>query len=156
MPDENTPQPPQRQDRQPGIEAEMMPQPRDRMENWKPSGKLAGKRAIITGGDSGIGRAVAIGFAKEGADVVILYKDEHQDAAETKRHVEAVGRRCLTIPDDVGDAAFCRQAVAQAAQFLGGGIDLLVNNAAEQHICQDFSEIPEKQVELRVPVDCER
>jgi NAD(P)-dependent dehydrogenase (short-subunit alcohol dehydrogenase family) len=147
MPDENTPQPPQRQDRQPGIEAEMTPQPRDRMENWKPSGKLAGKRAIITGGDSGIGRAVAIGFAKEGADVVILYKDEHQDAAETKRHVEAAGRKCLAIPGDVGDAAFCRQAVAQAAQFLGGVIDLLVNNAAEQHICQDFSEIPEEQVE---------
>jgi NAD(P)-dependent dehydrogenase (short-subunit alcohol dehydrogenase family) len=147
MPDETTPQPPQKQDRQPGIEAEMTPQPRDRMENWSPSGKLTGKRAIITGGDSGIGRAVAIGFAKEGADVVILYKEEHQDAEETKRYVEAVGRKCLVIPGDVGDPSFCRQTVEQAAQFLGGGIDLLVNNAAEQHICMDFAEIPEEQVE---------
>ena len=147
MPDEKALQPPQKQDRQPGIEAEMTPQPQDRMERWKASGKLTGKRAIVTGGDSGIGRAVAIGFAKEGADVVILYKDEHQDAEETKRHVEAVGRKCLAIPGDVGDPGFCRQAVEQVAQFLGGRIDLLVNNAAEQHICKDFAEIPEEQVE---------
>ena len=142
-----TPQPPQKQDRQPGIEAEMTPQPKDRMENWRASGKLQGKRAIVTGGDSGIGRAVAIGFAKEGADVVILHKDEHGDAEETKRHVEAAGRRCLAIAGDVGDAGFCADAVEQAARFLGGGIDILVNNAAEQHICEDFAEIPEAQVE---------
>jgi len=144
---QKTPQPPQKQDRQPGLEGEMRPQPRDRMEDWKPSGKLTGKRAVITGGDSGIGRAVAIGFAKEGADVVILYKDEKQDAEETKRLVEAAGRKCLAIAGDVGDSAFCRQAVEQAAQFLGGRIDILVNNAAEQHVCQDFAEIPEEQVE---------
>ncbi len=142
-----TPQPPQKQEHQPGIEAEMTPQPKDRMENWKPANKLAGKTALVTGGDSGIGRAVAIGFAKEGADVVILYKDEHQDAEETKRHVEAAGRKCLSIAGDVGDPAFCAKAVEQAAQFLGGGIDILVNNAAEQHICEDFTEIPEAQVE---------
>ena len=142
-----SPFPPQKQEHQPGIEAEMTPQPKDRMEGWKPAGKLQGKRAVVTGGDSGIGRAVAIGFAKEGADVVVLYKDEHQDADETKRHVEAAGRKCLTIAGDVGDPAFCAKAVEQAAQFLGGGIDILVNNAAEQHICEDFAEIPEAQVE---------
>ncbi len=147
MSDKPTPFPPQKQERQPGIEAEMTPQPRDRMEGWKSSDKLAGKRAVVTGGDSGIGRAVAIGFAKEGADVVILYKDEHQDAEETKRHVEAAGRRCLAIAGDVGDPGFAAKAVEQAAQFLGGRIDILVNNAAEQHICKDFAEIPEAQVE---------
>jgi NAD(P)-dependent dehydrogenase (short-subunit alcohol dehydrogenase family) len=140
-------QPPQKQDRQPGIEAEMTPQPRDRMEGYRPAGKLQGKTAVVTGGDSGIGRAVAIGFAKEGADVVILYKDEHQDAEETKRHVEAAGRRCLAIAGDVGDPGFCRQAVEQAAGFLGGRIDILVNNAAEQHEQEDFAQIEEAQVE---------
>ena len=147
MSDKPTPFPPQKQEHQPGIEAEMTPQPKDRMESWKPANKLTGKRAVVTGGDSGIGRAVAIGFAKEGADVVILYKDEHVDAEETKRHIEAAGRKCLAIAGDVGDPGFCVQAVEQAAQFLGGGIDILVNNAAEQHICEDFAEIPEAQVE---------
>ena len=142
MSDKPAPFPPQKQEHQPGIEAEMTPQPKDRMENWKAAGKLAGKRAVVTGGDSGIGRAVAIGFAKEGADVVVLYKDEHVDAEETKRHVEAAGRKCLTIAGDVGDPGFCADAVAQAAQFLGGQIDILVNNAAEQHLCKDFAEIP--------------
>ncbi|MDO9708208.1 SDR family oxidoreductase [Paracraurococcus lichenis] len=148
MPDDKqTPQPKQHQNRHPGFESEMTPQPRDRMENWKASGKLAGKVALVTGGDSGIGRAVAIGFAKEGADVAVLYLNEHQDAEETKRHVEAAGRRCVTIAGDVGDAGFARQAVSQAAQALGGRIDILVNNASEQHVCEDFAEIPEAQVE---------
>jgi NAD(P)-dependent dehydrogenase (short-subunit alcohol dehydrogenase family) len=140
-------QPKQHQDRQPGLTPPMDPPPQDRMENWRPSDKLAGKRALVTGGDSGIGRAVAIGFAKEGADVVILYKDEEQDAAETKRLIEATGHRCLAIAGDIGDAAFCRRAVDQAAEFLGGRLDVLVNNAAEQHVCNDFAEIPEAQVE---------
>jgi NAD(P)-dependent dehydrogenase (short-subunit alcohol dehydrogenase family) len=140
-------QPKQHQDRQPGLTPPMDPQPQDRMENWRPSDKLAGKRALVTGGDSGIGRAVAIGFAKEGADVVILYKDEEQDAAETRRLIEATGHRCLAIAGDIGDAAFCRRAVDQAAEFLGGRLDVLVNNAAEQHVCNDFAEIPEAQVE---------
>jgi NAD(P)-dependent dehydrogenase (short-subunit alcohol dehydrogenase family) len=148
MPDDQpTPQPKQHQDRQPGIEAAMTPQPQDRMENWRGSGKLDGKAAGVTGGDSGIGRALAIGFAKEGADVVVLYKDETEDAEETRRLVEATGRRCRTIPGDVGDPAFCREAVEEAARFLGGRIDILVNNASEQHVCKDFAEIPEAQVE---------
>ena len=147
MSDKPTPFPPQKQDHQPGIEAEMTPQPQDRMESWRPANKLQGKRAVVTGGDSGIGRAVAIGFAKEGADVVVFYKDEHQDAEETKRHVEAAGKKCLAIAGDVGDPGFCAKAVEQAADFLGGQIDILVNNAAEQHICEDFAAIPEAQVE---------
>jgi len=140
-------QPPQHQDRQPGLESEMTPRPRSAMEGWRASGKLEGRTALVTGGDSGIGRAVAIGFAKEGADVVILYKDEHGDAAETRRLVEAAGRRCEAIAGDVGDAAFVRDAVARAAAFLGGRIDVLVNNAAEQHESKDFALIEEAQVE---------
>ncbi|MFT8244777.1 SDR family oxidoreductase [Roseomonas sp. BN140053] len=139
--------PPQHQDKQPGIEAEMTPRPESEMRHWKPANKLAGKGAIVTGGDSGIGRAVAIGFAKEGADVVILYKDEHGDAQDTQRLVEAEGRRCEIIAGDVGDSGFVREAVNRAAQFLGGTIDILVNNAAEQHECEDVAEIPEEQVE---------
>lgn len=140
-------QPPQHQDKQPGIEAEMTPRPQSSMENWKASGKLEGKTAVVTGGDSGIGRAVAVGFAKEGADVAILYKDEHVDAQETKRLVEAAGRRCEAIAGDVGDPAFVRDAVARAASFLGGRIDVLVNNAAEQHESKYLGDIDEAQVE---------
>ncbi len=142
----DTPQPPQRQDRQPGLEAAMTPQPEDRMTRWQASGKLAGRTALVTGGDSGIGRAVAIGFAKEGADVAILYKDEHEDAEATRRAIEAEGRRCLALAGDIGDPGFCRDAVGKAVQALGR-LDILVNNAAEQHVCEDFATIPEAQVE---------
>jgi NAD(P)-dependent dehydrogenase (short-subunit alcohol dehydrogenase family) len=145
MPDD-TPQPPQKQDHQPGRELEMTPRPASTMENWKASGKLAGKVALVTGGDSGIGRAVAIGFAKEGADVVLLYLDEGEDAQDTKRHVEAAGRGCIAIPGDIGDAGFCQAAVKQAVERFGR-LDILVNNAAEQHVCEDFAEIPVQQVE---------
>lgn len=140
-------QPPQYQSRQPGLESEMRPRPRSAMENWRAAGKLEGRTALISGGDSGIGRAVAIGFAKEGADVVLLHKEEPQDAEETRARIQATGRRCLAMAGDIGDAAFCRQAVEEAARFLGGRIDILVNNAAEQHTCDDFAEIPEAQVE---------
>ena len=139
-------QPPQSQSHQPGLESEMTPRPKSFMEGWKAAGKLAGKTAIVTGGDSGIGRAVAIGFAKEGADVVILYKDEHDDAAETRRHVEAAGRRCDAIAGDVGDPAFVRDAVARAVKLLGR-VDILVNNAAEQHEVDYLADIEEAQVE---------
>jgi NAD(P)-dependent dehydrogenase (short-subunit alcohol dehydrogenase family) len=144
MPD--TPQPPQQQDHQPGRESEMTPRPASAMERWKASGKLAGLAAIVTGGDSGIGRAVAIGFAKEGADVAILYLDESEDAADTKRLIEAEGRRCIAIPGDIGDPAFCQSAVKGAVERFGR-LDILVNNAAEQHVCEDFAEIPVEQVE---------
>lgn len=144
MPD--TPQPPQTQSHQPGVEAQMTPRPQSAMERWRGSGKLTGKVAVITGGDSGIGRAVAIGFAKEGADVVILYLDETEDALDTKRRVEAEGRRCIAIAGDIGDPKFCQDTVKQVIETFGH-LDILVNNAAEQHICEDFAEIPTEQVE---------
>ena len=96
------------------------------------SGKLDGRVALITGGDSGIGRAVAIAFAKEGADVAIVYLNEHEDARETQKQVEQEGRRCLLIPGDVGSEEFCRRAVRQTMDGLGQ-LHVLVNNAAEQH-----------------------
>ncbi len=145
MPDE-TPFPPQQQSHQPGRESQMQPRPASAMEGWKPAGKLAGLVAIVTGGDSGIGRAVAIGFAREGADVAILYLDETDDAADTKRRIEAEGRRCLAIAGDIGDPNFCQAAVKQVVEQFGK-LDILVNNAAEQHDCQDFAEIPVAQVE---------
>src|SRR3712207_5490364 len=104
-------QPPQHQERRPGLESEMTPQPRAEDPQYRPAGKLSGKVGLITGGDSGIGRAVAIAFAKEGADVAVLYLNEHADAEETRRQVEQEGRRCITIAGDIGDENFCRQAV---------------------------------------------
>jgi NAD(P)-dependent dehydrogenase (short-subunit alcohol dehydrogenase family) len=139
-------QPPQHQERQPGLESEMRPKPRAEMEGWRGSGKLDGRVAIVTGGDSGIGRAVAIGFAKEGADLVIAYRDEHDDAAETRRHVEAAGRRCLTLAGDVGDEGFCRRVVDETVQALGR-LDVLVNNAGEQHPQEQLEDISAEQLE---------
>jgi NAD(P)-dependent dehydrogenase (short-subunit alcohol dehydrogenase family) len=122
--------------------------PRPQFEpRFRGSGRLEGKVAIVTGGDSGIGRAVSVLFAREGADVAIIYLEEGEDARQTVRLVEKEGQSCLAIAGDVGDPGFCAQAVEQAAQFLGGRIDILVNNAAEQHTCEDFAEIPEAQVE---------
>jgi NAD(P)-dependent dehydrogenase (short-subunit alcohol dehydrogenase family) len=138
--------PAQHQDRQPGREHEMRPRPDAVDETRTASGKLAGRRALITGGDSGIGRAVAVLFAAEGADVAIVYLDEHKDAAETARLVEEEGRVCVTIDGDIGDPDFCGEAIDRAVVELGG-LDVLVNNAAEQHETQDFAEIPFEQVE---------
>src|SRR5512142_1131760 len=103
--------PPQEQIRQPGVESVMRPRPQAEKDNYRGSGKLLNQVALITGGDSGIGRAVAIAFAKEGADVVIVYLDEHQDAAETKRQVEEEGRKCLSIASDVGREEFCQDVI---------------------------------------------
>lgn len=138
--------PPQHQQRQPGIEAEMQPQPKASDPGYKGCGKLNGKVAIITGGDSGIGRATAILFAKEGADVAIVYLNEHQDAAETKRRVEQEGKRCLSIAGDVGDEAFCRQVVRQVVDEFGR-LDVLVNNAGEQHVQESIEGISAEQLE---------
>jgi NAD(P)-dependent dehydrogenase (short-subunit alcohol dehydrogenase family) len=138
--------PPQHQNRQPGIESEMNPRPVSVGQNYKSAGKLAGKTAIITGGDSGIGKSVAIYFAKEGADVVIVYLDEHQDAEETKGLVEAEGRRCLLFSGDVGNEEFCKDTVNKTVdQF--GKIDVLVNNAAEQHPQKSLLDITSAQLE---------
>lgn len=138
--------PPQHQERQPGVTSEMTPEPETEAAYYRGSGKLSGKAALITGGDSGIGRAVAILFAREGADVAIVYKDEHQDAEDTRREVEQEGRRCITVAGDVGDESFCRQVVERAVQEFGR-LDILVNNAAEQHPKENLEEITADQIE---------
>ena len=139
-------QPPQHQDQQPGIESEMTPRPQAEDRDYRGSGKLQGKVALITGGDSGIGRAVAIAFAKEGADVAIVYLNEHGDAQETRGLVEKEGRRCIAIAGDVGDEAFCQQVVQDIVRELGR-LNILVNNAAEQHPQDDIAKITSAQLE---------
>ena len=133
-----------REDALPGHESELEPKP-----DWAPkypgSGRLKDKVALITGADSGIGRAVAALFAREGADIAILYLCEHDDAAETKRIVEAEGRKAIAIPGDLGDKAFCDRAVAETVEKLGG-LDILVNNAGEQHPDEDIVDISEEQL----------
>ena len=146
MPTEKKLQPRQHQQRRPGREHKMKPRPKAEDEKHRGSGKLQNKVAIITGGDSGIGRAVAIAFAKEGADVAIVYLEEHKDANETKRSVEEHGRQCLLISGDVGQEDFCRKAVGQIVRELGK-IDILVNNAAEQHPQKSIEKLTEKQLE---------
>lgn len=138
--------PPQEQDRQPGREHEMRPEPKYEGENYKPAGKLEGMATVITGGDSGIGRAVAVHFAKEGADVAILYLEEDADAEQVKADVEALGRKALLVKGDIADSAFCGDAVRRVVDELGG-LDVLVNNAAEQHEAQSLAEIPDEQIE---------
>lgn len=146
MPKEKKLQPQQHQRRQPGREHKMKPRPRAEDEKHRGSGKLQGKVAIITGGDSGIGRAVAIAFAKEGADVSVVYLEEQKDANETMRLVGERGRKCLLIEGDVGQEEFCRKAVEQTVKEFGR-IDILVNNAAEQHPQDSIEKITEKQLE---------
>lgn len=138
--------PPQHQPRQPGIESDMHPRPETIRPDYQGSGKLRDKIAIVTGGDSGIGRAVAVAFAREGADVLIAYLDEHDDAAETRKQVEAAGRRCELIAGDIGDAEFPKQIVAKAMDTFGR-IDVLVNNAAEQHVQQRLEDVSNEQLE---------
>ena len=130
----------------PGLEAQMDLKPKFLAEQYKGSGKLQGMSAIVTGGDSGIGRAVAVLFAREGADVAVLYLNEHEDAAETQRHVEQEGRRCVTIAGDVKDEAFCKEAVDKVvAEF--GRLDVLVNNAAFQEHANSLLDITEERLD---------
>jgi NAD(P)-dependent dehydrogenase (short-subunit alcohol dehydrogenase family) len=145
MADDQKTLPPQTQDKQPGRETEMDPRP-DYAPRFPGSGRLEGKVALITGGDSGIGRAVAVLFAREGADVAILYLDEGEDARETERLVKAEGRQCMAIAGDVGDAGFCEKAVEQVVERFGR-LDVLVNNAAEQHPQKDIGKITPEQIE---------
>lgn len=130
----------------PGEESKMRPRPSSASEAHRGSGKLLEKVAIITGGDSGIGRAVAIAFAREGADAAIVYLKEHGDAKETARLVEQEGRRCVLIAGDAGAEAFCQQAVARAVSSFGR-LDIVVNNAAEQHPKGRLEDISAEQLE---------
>ena len=139
-------QPAQQQDRRPGLESEMTPRPKSENDDHRGTGKLQGKVALITGGDSGIGRAVAITFAREGADVVIAYLNEHDDAKETTELVEKEGRRCLAIAGDVGTTQFCTECVDRTLQEYGH-LDILVNNAAEQHPQDSITKISPEQLE---------
>lgn len=137
--------PPQHQAGQPGREGEMTPQPIFIRDGYPASGRLKGKVALITGGDSGIGRAVAVHFAREGADLALVYLDEHEDARETGRLVEAEGRRCMLISGDVGDEAFCAKSVSEAVEQLGK-LDILVNNAGEQHPRERLEDVTGAQI----------
>ncbi|WP_281261727.1 SDR family oxidoreductase [Aphanothece hegewaldii] len=139
-------QPPQHQEHQPGIESQMTPQPEYNDAQYKGSGKLKDKVALITGGDSGIGRAVAIAYAKEGANVAIVYLDEHEDAKKTKQLVEEIGQHCITLAGDIGDEPFCQKVVEQTVDELGR-LDILVNNAAEQHPQESIEKISAEQLE---------
>jgi NAD(P)-dependent dehydrogenase (short-subunit alcohol dehydrogenase family) len=123
----------------------MRPRPKAEDVKQRGSGKLQGKIAIITGGDSGIGRAVAVAFAKEGADVAVVYLEEHKDARETQKLVEKHGRKCLLIDGDVGEEDFCRASIEKMVREFGK-IDILVNNAAEQHLQDSIEQIGEKQL----------
>jgi NAD(P)-dependent dehydrogenase (short-subunit alcohol dehydrogenase family) len=138
-------QPKQKQEHQPGRETEMRPRP-DYEPKYPGVGKLKDKVGLITGGDSGIGRAVAVAMAREGAKIAIVYLEEHKDADETVRAVEKEGSRAIKIAGDVGDEAFCRKAVDKTVEEFGR-LDILVNNAAEQHETEDVAELDSKQLE---------
>lgn len=157
MSDQTTPQDPKEQGPKPplpepgqepmGIESEMEHKPDYGEESYRGSGRLDGKVAIITGGDSGIGRAVALAYAREGADVLISYLDEEEeDAQETARVVEAEGRKCVRVPGDIGDEAHCRQIVQRAIDELGK-VDILVNNAAYQMSHESIQELTAEEIE---------
>lgn len=139
-------QPAQEQDQQPGLESQMNPLPRSQDSKYKGSDKLLDKVALITGGDSGIGRAVAILFAREGADVAISYLNEHDDAQETVRLVQQEGRRCIALPGDIGEESVCKQVVQKTIEEFGH-LDILVNNAAEQHPQETIENITAEQLE---------
>jgi NAD(P)-dependent dehydrogenase (short-subunit alcohol dehydrogenase family) len=136
----------EKQEYQPGLEEEMNPKPQYINENYKGSGKLAGKKALITGGDSGIGRAVAVHFAREGADVAIVYLDEGPDAEKTKKLIEAEGGKALLIKADVSDPETSVKAVQQTVDAFGG-LNILVNNAAQQYPQNEIADISNEQLE---------
>jgi NAD(P)-dependent dehydrogenase (short-subunit alcohol dehydrogenase family) len=136
-------QPPQEQ-KPPGTEDRMEPRPDHGEQSYRGSGRLAGKAAVITGGDSGIGKAVAIAYAREGADVLISYLDEHEDARDTARRVEDAGRKAVLVPGDLADPAHCRAVVAEAVSAFGR-IDVLVSNAAYQMTHTTLEEIPDEE-----------
>ncbi len=136
----------------PGSTGSMRPKPDHGEETYRGCGKLKGKKAVITGADSGIGRAVALAFAREGADVLIAYLDEHEDARETKRLVEEAGRKAVLMPGDIGDPAHCRAVIGRAVEELGG-IDILVNNAAHQATFKSLEDISDEEWQLTFKVN---
>jgi NAD(P)-dependent dehydrogenase (short-subunit alcohol dehydrogenase family) len=136
-------QPPQHQD-PPGVQSEMTPPPDCGEESYEGHGRLRGKVAVITGGDSGIGRAVAIAYAREGADVLISYLSEHDDATDTAKYVEDAGQRAVLVSGDLADPGHCRDIVAKAVEEFGR-IDVLVNNAAYQMTRESLEEIPDEE-----------
>ncbi|MGI6875002.1 SDR family oxidoreductase [Amycolatopsis sp. 3B14] len=135
---------PRQQQEPPGVTGEMEPRPRDRMADYTGRGLLLDKRALVTGGDSGIGRAVAIAFAKEGADVAIAYLDEHADAEETAELVRKEGRRCLLLPGDLGSREQCRKVVDETVREFGG-LEVLVNNVATQQELDSPEDLTDEQ-----------
>lgn len=152
MTDDPRPPYPEQQQAMPGKTDAMDPRPDHGEESYVGSGRLAGKRAIITGGDSGIGRAVAIAYAREGADLLISYLDEHEDAHETQKWVEEAGRKAILVPGDVSAAEHCRAIVAKAIAELGG-VDILVNNAAHQASFKDIGDISDEEWQLTFAVN---
>lgn len=136
----------QTQERQPGLQSEMSPAPESIRGDYRSSGKLKDLVALVTGGDSGIGRAVAVHFAREGAKVAIAYLDEHDDARDTKQQVDEYGGTCLLLPGDLGEEHACRRAIDQVMEHFGR-LDILINNAAEQHPVQDATDLDAHQVE---------
>ncbi|MEV0592037.1 SDR family oxidoreductase [Nonomuraea cavernae] len=146
MPETPNTTPPGQSQPYPGRSGEMAPEPRDEMRDYEGRGLLGGKRALITGGDSGIGRAVAVAFAKEGADVAIAYLSEHEDANHTKKLVEQAGRSCVLLPGDLADRDHCASVVEQAVGELGG-LDVVVNNVAYQAPVDSLEELTDEQWE---------
>jgi NAD(P)-dependent dehydrogenase (short-subunit alcohol dehydrogenase family) len=144
--------PPQHQDQQPGMEYKLKPLPKAEDASYRGSGKLSGKIALITGGDSGIGRAVAIAFAREGADVAIVYLNEHKDAEETKAQVLEEGRTCHLIPGNLSEEEFCRNAIEQTVRTFNQ-LDILVNNAAVQYPQESIMDITAEQLQKTFQVN---
>jgi NAD(P)-dependent dehydrogenase (short-subunit alcohol dehydrogenase family) len=135
---------PAQQQTPPGVLGEMTPKPDHGEESYRGSGKLTGKAAVITGGDSGIGRAVAIAFAREGADVLISYLSEHDDAKDTAKYVEEAGRKCVLVPGDLADRAHAKTIIPKAVEAFGK-VDVLVNNAAFQMSHESLEEVSDEE-----------
>lgn len=135
---------PEQEQSVPGTEAELQPQADHGEKSYRGSGKLTGRKAIITGGDSGIGRAVAIAFAREGADVLISYLSEHEDARETARYIEEAGRKAVLVPGDISEEAHCKSIIQRAVDEFGQ-IDILVNNAAFQMAHEKLEEVSSEE-----------
>ena len=152
MPDYPKPPYPTQRQPMPGSTAKMNPRPDHGETSYRGSGKLAGKRAVITGGDSGIGRAVAIAYAREGADILIAYLDEHEDAHEVKALIEQEGRKAVLVAGDLRSPEHCRSVIKQAVEALGG-VDILVNNAAHQATFKDIDDISDEEWQLTFEVN---